>query len=316
MTDKTLVVAFDGLDYNLINKFGLVHVQQEEFGTIDVTSDVVKRVTSELYTSFITGQPPSKHGIVGLNIYNKRAKIVNTLIPQKLQETIPYAFDLNLKLNQLIGGHMRKPEKTDYTTPTIFDEIENSKALYVPGYNPGIFWKAGLKTQVLDYTGGDMDEAVKVVKQAHRMRKRNLFDRMKNENDELLMCHFHYPDYIQHLYGTDFSWNIDKLRQMYNKMDELANKIRIEARQQGFENILFLSDHGTLRGSGEYEHNPNAFYSSNNELGLGKPSIIDFHDIILDWAGGTRKEIGEIERENDAKDKNEEVRKKLKQLGY
>jgi hypothetical protein len=56
MENKTLIIAFDGLDYELIQEFGLETIPQREFGKIDNTTGITSIVTYELFASFITGK--------------------------------------------------------------------------------------------------------------------------------------------------------------------------------------------------------------------------------------------------------------------
>jgi hypothetical protein len=60
-----LVVAFDGLDKELIEEFGLGNVKQSEFGEIENHESVNKIVTSELFACFLTEEEYNEHGIRG-----------------------------------------------------------------------------------------------------------------------------------------------------------------------------------------------------------------------------------------------------------
>ena len=92
----------------------------------------------------------------------------------------------------------------------------------------------------------------------------------------LLMAHFQFPDLVQHVYGDRDLGNYDenKLREMYEEMDDLAGEIRDVAEEKGYDVIIFMSDHGLPEGE---VHNTNAFYSSNIELfDNSEPKITDF----------------------------------------
>lgn len=68
---KVLVIAFDGLDKELIDKFQLNNVPQYEYGFIENRENIKEVKTSELFTSFITGLTWEEHGIQGIKKWNK-----------------------------------------------------------------------------------------------------------------------------------------------------------------------------------------------------------------------------------------------------
>jgi 2,3-bisphosphoglycerate-independent phosphoglycerate mutase len=110
-------------------------------------------------------------------------------------------------------------------------------------------------------------------------KKRELFKAMEADYD-LVMAHFHKADHIHHWF-----WEVgkmDKVEETYHEMDELAAEIKEKAEEEGFDTVLFISDHGLpdIENGG---HNENAFYSCNRELfGEEVAHITDFHDKILE----------------------------------
>jgi len=109
------------------------------------------------------------------------------------------------------------------------------------------------------------------------------------ENYDLIMAHFHKPDHIHHWF-----WEVgkmDKVEETYHEMDELGAEIQQEADEEGFDTVLFMSDHG-LPDVENGGHNENAFYSCNRELfGDKTPHITDFHDKILELAGSDVSDV-------------------------
>lgn len=63
---SVLVVAFDGLDKDFIEKFELENIQQKEYSELDNKSGISSIKTSELFASFITGDTWEEHGVQGL----------------------------------------------------------------------------------------------------------------------------------------------------------------------------------------------------------------------------------------------------------
>ncbi|MFB6199569.1 MAG: alkaline phosphatase family protein, partial [Candidatus Nanohaloarchaea archaeon] len=122
-----------------------------------------------------------------------------------------------------------------------------------------------------------------------RYRKNELMRELESEiigARPLLMAHFHFVDIYQHHFGDKNLGNFDKdkLRKIYLEMDELAGEVKEKAEEQGYDHIIFMSDHGLPT---ETEHNKNAFYSSNKPLFDEKPKIYDFYDKI-------KNEIAEV----------------------
>lgn len=288
---NVLLIAFDGLDKELIEEFGLENIKQEEYGSIDNRTGIHQIKTSELFTSFITGETWKEHGITGHQVgeYNnkKKEKIIKFLTPDKFQDKVR-GFNATRDLLESILRAEKVTErytKEDQKLDTLFDEIENSRAMFVPGWNPGMIWRLKLETSPLR-NGYSVDRQAKFWdKRAYEVRKRELFSELRNDivsPRNFLMCHIFKPDQFQHYYGDREIGRFDKskLKKMYLEIDQLAKEIKETALDQGYDTIIFMSDHGLPTAK---EHNENAFYSCNRELfGEQKPRIIEFHDKILE----------------------------------
>ncbi len=286
MTENTLIIAFDGLDKQLIEDFDLEHVKQEEFGSIDNDSGMTARMTSELFASFISGTNHEDHGATNLAHYPDT-------LPAKLAEEVRYS-NLITKVRGLhrlqkvltagMGERPRKYTKEDLDTITWFEKVSNSRAMFVPSYNPSKFWLAD-PTGPLMEQGFSTDEVLRFWdSREYEYRKNALFEEFEKFGARnLLMCHFHRPDEYQHHYGDpEIKQDRDKLLKIYLETDDLAKKIKKRAQDAGYDRIIFMSDHG-VPSSGE--HNKNAFYSSNFELfGSKTPHITDFHDPVVEMA--------------------------------
>jgi hypothetical protein len=278
-----LVVAFDGLDKNFIEKFGLENINQSEFGSIDNKTGTDEIMTSELFTSFITGYKSEVHGISGLKLPNSYAKdkLVDKISSPVLTDKVPGYYRLQKAVSEILDYKTYKPDKSDYDEETLFEKIINSKALFVPGYNPSWFWRINADLEPLR-EGATIDETAQHYEREFEFRKRTLFEELENDYN-FLMCHFHKIDTMQHLYGGQKGdYNEKKLRQYYEKLDDFAREIKQKA---DYDTIIFMSDHG-MPDLETNQHNENAFYSCNHKLfGDKKPHITEFHDKILDLVG-------------------------------
>ena len=60
---RVVVLALDGLDHELAQRFRLRNIKQKVWGTIDLTTEFETVLSIIIWTSFITGLPPEKHGV-------------------------------------------------------------------------------------------------------------------------------------------------------------------------------------------------------------------------------------------------------------
>jgi hypothetical protein len=278
---SVLVVAFDGLDKELIEEFELEHIKQKEFGSIDNKTDISTISTSELFASFITGKTHKKHGIKGLN-YQKgiKQKLRSLLFPQTLLDRIRGATRLRNVFDALLDVEDIRPNKSHVETNTLFDKIKNSKADFIPSWNPSPYWQALTFTELREYDVNPKPLDYYWDTYEYSTRKSELFRPVKQWFD-FYMVHFHRPDAHQHFYGDKnlSTFDKDKLESLYNETDSLAEEIK-NFFEEDYDYIIFMSDHGLPT---ENEHNENAFYSCNKKLFRDKtPHITDFHDKILD----------------------------------
>lgn len=291
MGEKILVIAFDGLDKELIERFGLQNITQNEFGLIDNSTDMSKRITSELFASFISGKNYEEHGIEGLRKHDPKEKFLRDLIPRKWARNVTGVGTLEDIVKAIVKPDSPvKYDKEDLKAETLFEMVDNSRAMFVPSYNPSKFWWAGAEMKPLA-KGASYEETAKYYDtREFSFRKNELFSELENEftpTRDFLMCHFHRTDTYQHLFGDRDVGNFDqeKLRKLYHEMDEFAEEIIEKASNKGYNYIIFMSDHG-LPEEDSHEHNKNAFYSCNRELFVDeKPKITEFFDRIVGLIG-------------------------------
>lgn len=271
---SVIIVAFDGMDYEMIKEHNLDNIPQEEFGEISL--DGVNSVkTTELFTTFITGETYEKHGVKGIKkkiFGNPYLEKVDSLLSRTYigTKTVILRQALYESINSI--DYMEKAHrKEDYELETIFEKVDAGKALFVPGYNPEMEWASGFPMTSLE-KGFTRDQ---VVEKMRELTKRRL-EKFWNLNHgfwDLVMLHVHDPDEVHHMFLEDYEED-------YRRLDNIAGEIIDEF---GEENtVIFMSDHGFPT---KFAHNENAFYSCNKELfGEKVPNITDFHDKIIEIA--------------------------------
>ncbi|MFB6143835.1 MAG: alkaline phosphatase family protein [Candidatus Nanohaloarchaea archaeon] len=286
---KVLVVAFDGMDYELMKKFDLDNIPQEHFDTFDNKRGMKTVITCELFVSMITGKTHEEHGVVGIKTEitsGWRSKVADILAPEWARNNIRGFHRFGRLLDTVLERKERHYLKEDYNIDTLFEKIDGSRALFVPGYNTSEMVVAKAYGRLMNY-GYSFDEKQKAYERfGFRARKQELFDDMKRIGARpLLFAHFHSPDMMQHKYGdtTLDTYDEKEMRRKYMELDNLAGDIKEKAEEAGYDVIIFFSDHGRPYPSGE--HNQHAMYSSNFPLfdDVDNPHITDFHDVILDF---------------------------------
>ncbi|MFB6216480.1 MAG: alkaline phosphatase family protein [Candidatus Aenigmatarchaeota archaeon] len=275
---KILIVTFDGLDSDLVHRFQLTDVTSfTESGSLNNSAGMTTIITNELWASFITGETWKKHDIVSKNrpdsdVLFKLEKLNKFRWWQKFQGARPQIYSWIPFLN----SNVRKYDKRDIGCDTIFERVPNSKAIDVRSYN------VGYNYDLMKPLEQDIELATEELERFTRWKKQELFDSMEQGYD-LIMAHFHKPDHIQHWF-----WEVgkmDKVEETYHEIDDMAAEIKQKAQKEGFDTVLFVSDHG-LPDVENGGHNENAFYSCNRELfGYETPHITDFHDKILEVVG-------------------------------
>lgn len=287
--EKVLIIAFDGMDHELIQEYGLEYITQKEFDTFDNTTGINTIVTTELFASFITGKTWEGHGALGLG---KHKNSTLELLESKLNRYDLFKNFSGLRRRvysemPLIDGSRSDFTRKDLKEDSIFDKISKSRAIDVPSYSIRYNVKLMdlLEEHGLESAEGELDRFTEA-------KRKELFGEME-KNHNLVMAHFHKPDHIHHWY-----WEVgkmDKVEETYHEMDEFAGEILKKAEENGFDTVIFMSDHG-LPDVENGGHNENAFYSCNHELfGDKTPHITEFHDKILELVGERQTITDEID---------------------
>ncbi|MFB6295028.1 MAG: alkaline phosphatase family protein [Candidatus Nanohaloarchaea archaeon] len=272
MGESVLVVAFDGLDKDLIDQYNLTHLTQTEYGTIDNHTGMKEINTDELFASFITGETWEEHGVTGIKSWDNRLlNVVDRWFPKRgvLFRIGDRGKDI---VKAVLGADRSRYTRDELACETLFDQVPDSTALNVPVYNivPGI----DVFSYVLDRFGAEY--AVREARKEFEQRKTE-FRSVLEDDYTFLMAHFHFIDSMNHLFGHPVT-DEERLRDAYEEIDEFSQEI-LDLVEDRFDTVIFMSDHGLPT---ETQHNENAFYSCNHALFPDtEPHITDFHDTIL-----------------------------------
>jgi len=290
---KVLVIEFGGADYEYIKKYNCKNLMQTEFGKIEVDElwnnrDVSTQITSQL----ITGVTWRESGVKGRRHYtNPRVEWLEKNFFRRHGRHMPFegrTRHLREGIYKTIPGfyfHKRNYVKEDLKCKTLFDKIPNSRAIYVPSYNPEPSW--ALMRNILDprqYPEFGEEGALDLLEKNFYWRKKKLMEELPKDY-QFLMCQFQIIDSLQHLYiayQDKPKW--DKIEEGYHRIDDFAKSI--VDRASHYDIILFLSENGAARPPHDksvFTHYNRPFYSINRKMNLKKTNMRDFHNHILEW---------------------------------
>ena len=269
---RVLILAYDGLDHDLVETLSLRNILQREHGKVDVpiVGGIDDPSTPIVWTSFITGESPEVHGVDmpqmwdnefdGLRSFVRRHRGIHNILKR---------FKVGQKVREATGARSSFPSRKNIKVDTFFEVVKPSVALGVPVYNKnleeiypiGDVMRARQDPEYLpvfeERVRGIFDEEVKA-----------LFDAIDGEW-RLLMVHIHITD----LFGHAF-WGTEKVATLYEEMDLLTKRVKARLREDDL--VLIISDHGMSK----LGHTKKGFYSFNVKIGLVDPDIKDFFNIV------------------------------------
>lgn len=291
---RVLVVLFGGVDFRFLEKFDCPNLKQSQYGRLDVDElwrdrDVATQITSQ----FITGETWRESGVLGRKRYlNERTEHLEKQRIRTRAQGHPVLEPLERKTRFLRTGfyafapgfspRQRNYLRDDLKCETLFDRVPDSKAIYVPSYNPEPSW--ALDRNILDpryYSSLGEAGALDLAEKNFNWRRQRLFDEADSDHD-LLMVQFQILDSLQHLYLVySDEPRLDKIEEIYERIDDFAAEIKETFDQ--YDRVLFLSDNGTATTQSGRTHRNRPFYSINDDCDIAGENIRDFFDHVLSW---------------------------------
>jgi len=269
---RVCILGYDGLEYTLVDQLKLRNIMQREYGRVRVpiAGGIDDPSTPIVWTSFITGQPPSIHGVDMPEFWDSPLDGIRSFLRRHRKlHNLAKKFKLGYRVRGNMGIEPKFPSRKNIKCETLFDIIKPSIPLGVPVYNKDLY---------STYPVGDVFKAIQdpdfrreyetKIRQKFSREVEELFEALEEEW-KLLMIHLHIIDLLGHVY-----WGTERLALLYEEIDLLTK--RIKERIQPDDLLLIISDHGLDR----LGHTKYGFYSLNRRLGLKNPDIKDFFGII------------------------------------
>jgi len=337
---QVVILGWDGLDYELLQRWGLESCFGESVKKLETFSNPQMGVphTREVWPSIITGVRPEEHGIWASNPTGDvdwddskltlASNIGQYIVPQTVRTKIgQYLLDRGVERNQFNKDHY-----AENGLSTLFDE-RASQSISVPNYRVPLddeydlsFYRKATFSEIMDVIDTDDGRSLKqplVSKQViDRKLKLTLHKRLAllqnaiERQNELIFCWFGYIDTVGHL--SPMIEEPGYQRRHYEVAARVTESIRASL---GDSDVLIcLSDHGLRDG----KHTDSAVICADDVGFLTDVSaVFDVKDAIDSHyppIGGDNQGIRDefvagVEREK-VRQSTSDVRENLEDLGY
>lgn len=285
--NRVVILGLDALEYNIVERLDLNYLKQKEYGKtkVPITEGWKEPATVIVWPCFITGKEPKEMGYCSPILFKQPLQFVlnNMIYPvRNFMFKNKYADDVqDKKMSQDVvnifkditkkSKFARHPERKDIKAPTMFDNSFKSAHCYIPVYDISMDTLA--RWDIFDV----MNDKKKKNKFCFKYRKeikdkKEELLQLLDQDYELIMMYWYCLDGIQHALFKD-KITIDEF---YIRFNSLVKEVQDKLSKDDI--LLIISDHGQEKGI----HTPYGFYSCNKKLGLNKPNITDFKEIIED----------------------------------
>lgn len=291
---RFVILGFDGLEYNLVERFNLTSLKQEQYGKVMIPKECFIKVDSPhfasshfepwtplVWYSFLTGKLPSSKFLRDVKIGGKwNNNLLNAI------EDLSFTLGLGnlrrisaraIEILRILGFQKKLPVIQDYRVPTLFDHIDKTIDIDVPIYSKN--WHFGLSERTDENFIDFINRSLKVELDRFDEKKKVVLDILKTDgNWTLLMMYTKLLD----TYG-ELSFN-RKLSLIYSLVDKFVKDVKslLNKRWGSQYLLLIISDHGikNIVGTRFGEHSSYAFYSLNIPIPLKNVRITDFYPLI------------------------------------
>ena len=250
----TVILALDGLDYDLVERLDLKNLKQMKYGRLEVPiNKILKQPSSpEVWASFLCG----KH-VVMMFKGRKRLRLMKFLI--KMKRLLPFiSLGIGRKTTGGITGFGKLEEKS-------WAENENVLTIGVPYFD---YTNEVFEAQAEFAETKDLVKLKMIILKDYLKKSKLAIKSLKNidvNKYKIVFVYLHYPDQINHLCFND----MEQVEAFYQALDTYAKKFASVVRNH---HLLIISDHGANFKTGG--HSQMGFISSNNGIKLPK-SIIE-----------------------------------------
>jgi len=261
---KILILAFDGLEYNLVKKWGLTNLMQEYYGKYEapISPRYRKPHTPSAWASFITGKDVESHHVDDWWTWGR--------LLDWLRYKPPFKWIKGKKMLLKKLGIKPRPATINKQN-TIFDVIKPSVALFIPTFSEPF----EIRYELSNAFNRGLDAYIKKIWEVHKFREHE-FLKCLDKDWKLCMCWFDLADLLGHIFIVK---NPLKLLKGYLELNKIAKIARSRLNKTI---ILIVSDHGMEpQPDGTGDHTGYGFWSLNVKPPFKPGKITDFYGMIL-----------------------------------
>jgi len=292
---KVLILAFDGLEYNLVEKWKLENLKQERYYKLEIPDECFKySLTSRgelvhepwtpfVWSSIVTGKLPVEIGLTEVNVQEwdniLLQKIRSLIVRLKLNKRMITRFLVNDKGKGLEKIGFRKKyfnliEKSKY--PTFFQNIDDTLPINIPlvfqlrSFKEEVNWKLKLK-------GEGIEEFLAEIWKEYRRVTSITLDAITANKWKLIMSYVRLLDTVGELQYGRFV----KMHKAYMECNLYAGRVNELIGDDTA--LIILSDHGIeeMPNTKYGKHSDHAFFSINRDLLETPKNIIDIFPIVV-----------------------------------
>jgi len=278
---KVAIFGFDGLEYNLVERFRLKNIKQKQYGKITIPKEcyidkfdlrgekIYEPWTPFVWSAFLSGKNPAEIGLSKGTLKKWENPLLQFLRVLSMKVGLDRIKNKRIILEKL-GFKRTSFSIEDYKHPTIFDYAHNPCAINVPTVSKS--WELALE-------GKEFDEMLRISwRRFYKVRDETLRAVKKGDWD-LLMGYTRLLDTVGELCFGNFK----ELFKAYT----VCNRFVGEFKRYLDDNTvcLIVSDHGMERfGNTPYgKHSDYGFYSLNIVTDWRPKTTYDFFDQIVKW---------------------------------
>jgi len=255
------ILGLDGLDSDLVDKWGLTNLKQHQHGKITVPIDPDMNVpsTPTVWYQFLTGvEHNAKH----------RQMPWSWHLLRKIKD---FAKKFGVHLSFGLSNRIKTLHFPPLQHETFLDHV-NSVKINVPYYNFNSKDVDPILQGLNDKTV-TLCTAKYLVHNVYERKKHRLFKRLETlEVVDIVFAYLHFPDTVQHLSYPE----PNQVRRHYENLNETVLELKKELPPN--TTFLIMSDHGF--SFIEKTHSKYGFYSCNKPLTPEPKRITDFFNII------------------------------------
>jgi len=293
---KVLVLAIDGLEAKLVERWNLKGFMQSYWGTHDVTTAVKPGdplYTPLIWASFLLGEPAYKYGLSMKTIGNERLKAGYGILYPIYKLRVVVLGNRKLGVRELltriglfslrrVAKRMKEVERipSKAIDKTIVKHVEKMGfKVWIeefPTYNDDIV--AEYRAMMSRYFDSPLDERLRKLDEVYEYSIKLLNRAVSALNSHELV--FYYTPLIDHANHMLYRSSIRLRMLLHSYYKRLSNNVeKISKNINKHSALLIISDHGYNPRT--HEHGNYGFWSLNLEPPIKPRTILDFYKLIL-----------------------------------